>query len=408
MKRILLLLPIFLCAIFANATKVAEDIVVSVITCSPGQEVYSLYGHTAIRVQDRRNGTDHVFNYGVFDFNTDYFVWKFILGHTDYICMASPWEYFTREYERRGSSVVAQRLNLTDSEAKKIADYLYRNISPENRTYRYNFLKNNCTTRVMDCIDSCIDGTLVYAWKDTLLTYRNILHEYTKDYPWIQDGNDLLLGADVDTVLSHRATCFIPDYYMNALSGAVVRNDFQDTRQLVASTDTLVRANHTVRHTENGFPLEPWKTGWLCFAISLIILLIEHYTRKMMWLLDAILMLSHGIAGCLILFMFCFSEHPAVDSNWLVGVLNPLPLILMPFTIKAAWHGHRSMWHYFMAVWLAVFLLFIPWMPQQMPLLLIPLLSTLLGRQVSYILHYSRMPASKLATNRKKAAKKKK
>jgi hypothetical protein len=115
MKRILLLIPIFLCAIFANATKVAEDIVVSVITCSPGQEVYSLYGHTAIRVQDRRNGTDHVFNYGVFDFNTDYFVWKFVLGHTDYICMASPWEYFTREYERRGSSVVAQRLNLTDS-----------------------------------------------------------------------------------------------------------------------------------------------------------------------------------------------------------------------------------------------------------------------------------------------------
>ena len=71
MKRILLLFPILLYAIFANATKMAEDVVVSVITCSPGQEVYSLYGHTAIRVQDKRRGTDHVFNYGVFDFNTD-------------------------------------------------------------------------------------------------------------------------------------------------------------------------------------------------------------------------------------------------------------------------------------------------------------------------------------------------
>lgn len=408
MKRILLLFPILLYAIFANATKMAEDVVVSVITCSPGQEVYSLYGHTAIRVQDKRRGTDHVFNYGVFDFNTDYFAWKFVLGHTDYICMASPWEYFTGEYERRGSSVVAQRLNLTDSEARKIADYLYTNITPENRTYRYNFLKNNCTTRVMDCIDSCIEGTLVYAWKDTLLTYRNILHEYTKDYPWSQDGNDLLLGADVDTVLSHRATCFIPDYYMNALSGAVVRNEFQDTRQLVATTDTLVRPNHSVRQTGKSFPLDPWQTGWICFAVSLIVLLVEYYTRKMFWPLDAMLMLLHGAAGCIILFLFCFSEHPAVDSNWLVGVLNPLPLILMPSIIKAAWHGHRSMWHYFMAVWLALFMLFIPWMPQQMPLLLIPVLSTLLGRQVSYILHYSRMPAKKLATNRKKAAKKKK
>ena len=175
----------------------------------------------------------------------------------------------------------------------------------------------------MDCIDSCIEGSLVYSWKDTLMTYRDILHQYTQDYPWTQDGNDLLLGADVDTVLSHRATCFIPEYYMDALSNAVVRNEFQDTRQLVARTDTLVKANPTKKNAEASFPLNPMETGWLCFAISMLIMGGEFITRKMLWCLDAILMLAHGLAGCLILFVFLFSEHPTLDSNWLVGILNP-------------------------------------------------------------------------------------
>ena len=411
MKRILLLFALLLGAIATYAENTSEDIEVSVITCSPGQEVYSLYGHTAIRVRDKERGTDYVFNYGVFDFNTEHFAWKFVLGKTDYICAAAPWQYFTREYEKRGSSVIAQVLNLTTSEAIKIRDYLLNNISKENCVYRYNYLTNNCTTRVMDCIDSCIEGSLVYSWKDTLMTYRDILHQYTQDYPWTQDGNDLLLGADVDTVLSHRATCFIPEYYMDALSNAVVRNEFQDTRQLVARTDTLVKANPTKKNEEASFPLNPMETGWLCFAIGLLIMGGEFITRKMLWCLDVILMLAHGLAGCLILFVFLFSEHPTLDSNWLVGILNPMPLILLPSVVKAAWYNQRTYWHHFMAVWFAIFLLFIPWMPQQMPMLLVPLLATLLCRQVSYMLHYGRIPANKshkADKKRKKTTKKKK
>lgn len=90
MKRILLLFALLLGAIATYAENTSEDIEVSVITCSPGQEVYSLYGHTAIRVRDKKRGTDYVFNYGVFDFNTEHFAWKFVLGKTDYICAAAP------------------------------------------------------------------------------------------------------------------------------------------------------------------------------------------------------------------------------------------------------------------------------------------------------------------------------
>jgi hypothetical protein len=353
-------------------------------------------------------GTDHVFNYGVFDFNTEYFVWKFVLGHTDYICMAAPWEYFIAEYQHRGSSVVAQELNLTDSEALKVRDYLYNNIRKENCVYRYNFLTCNCTTRVMDCIESCIEGELVYSWNKEPLTYRDILHQYTKSFPWTQDGNDMLLGADVDTLLSHHATCFIPEYYQNALSGAVVRNEFQDTRQLVSQTQTLVKANPNATKQKADLPLGPMEAGWVLFALGILTMSIEFLVRKMLWPLDIILMLLHGLAGCIITFLFFFSEHPAVDSNWLVGIINPLPLIILPYTTRAAWRGERTMWHYFMAVWLAIYLLFMPWMPQQMPLIIVPLLATLLSRQVSYILHYSRCNKTSGQRKHKKARKNRK
>lgn len=387
MKRVLLFLS-FLVVLFPSVAQgEQENTEVSVLTCSPGDEVYSLYGHTAIRV--RNGNADLVFNYGVFDFNTDYFIWKFVLGQTDYMCAAVPWKYFVREYEERGSSVTAQVLNLTEVEAEAIRMRLMDNIRPQNRVYRYNYLTNNCTTKVMDLVEECVDGSLVYSWHEEPVTYRQLLHRYTELHPWAREGNDLLLGAEVDTLLSHRATCFLPEYYMDALSAAVVRNDFQDTRKLVSRTDTLVGARKISERTSQEFPFTPMQLGWGVFAIGFLVMCLELWTHRMFWPLDILLMLAHGLAGCLILFVFLFSEHPTLDSNWLVGILNPIPLILLPSVTKAAWYHRTSLWHHFMAVWMALYLLFMPWMPQQMCVLALPLTATLLTRQISYILNSS-------------------
>jgi hypothetical protein len=195
---------------------------------------------------------------------------------------------------------------------------------------------------------------------------------------------------------------------MNALQGAVVRNEFQDTRQLVLRNDTLVRARHNIVQTEETFPFSPIELGWGMFGVALLLVGVEFLCKKMMWMMDVLLMLVHGLAGCLICFLFFFSEHPALDSNWLIGILNPLPLILLPFVVKAAWKDTFTLWHYFMAVWMALYLLFIPWMPQQMGSLVVPVLAIMLSRQVSYILHYGRK--SKVVSaikSRKKTGKKK-
>lgn len=408
MKRILFLVVLICAAFMAHVNASARGIEVSVLTCSPGQEVYSLYGHTAIRVQDNRTGEDYVFNYGVFDFNTEYFVWKFVLGKTDYICASVPWPYFIREYEARGSSVVAQVLNLTESEAIKVKEYLYNNVKRENRVYRYNFLTNNCTTKVMDCVEACVEGNLVYSWAQDPYTYRSILHKYTEAYPWSQDGNDFLLGADVDTTLSHRAVCFIPDFYKNALDGAVVRNEFEDTRKLVASTQVWPATDNVSSGHAECIWMTPAIASWGLLVLGILLMGLEYLTRRMFWLIDVVLMLAHGMAGCLIAFVFFFSEHPTLDSNWLVAVLNPLPLVALPYVVRASWNDRFTAWHYIMAVWLALFLLFMPWIPQQMPVLTVPVLATLLTRQLSYILHYGRAKSPKTGKKRKNTPKKKK
>lgn len=410
MKRIILYLLFVLGSLSAFAAGEETVAEVSVLTCSPGSEVYSLYGHTAIRFRDKARSVDAVFNYGVFDFNTDYFVWKFVLGKTDYQCVAVPWGYFLQEYRLRGSSVVAQVLNLTPEETEAIRTYLYNNIRKENRVYRYNYLTNNCTTRVMDCVDACVDGVVSYSWETEPRTYRRMMHEYTVDAPWAQEGNDFLLGADVDTLLSHKAICFLPEYYQHALADAVIRDKVKDTRRLVKETVTVLEANEAIRKAQSSgmdFPLSPLMTGCVVFVIGLLLMFMEFVTRRMCWIIDILLMFAHGLAGCLILFVFLFSAHPTLDSNWLVAVFNPLPLIVLPYVVKAAWKDKVSYWHHFMAIWLALFLLFIPWMPQQIGVLPVAIVATLLTRRISYLLHYGRMEGSLRNTRSTNSNKKK-
>ena len=198
-RKLILLLGILLPAL-ALPMRGQDSICVTLLTCSPGKEVYALYGHTAIRCQvfDSSLGTktsDIVFNYGVFDDSKPYFVWNFILGRTDYVVMPMPWEYFPNSYQKRGSSVTEQELNLTQAEAHQLMALLVENCQPENCKYRYNFLYNNCTTKVRDLVEQAINGRIQYPDMQAPQTFRQILHKYTAQHPWSQEGNDLLLGT---------------------------------------------------------------------------------------------------------------------------------------------------------------------------------------------------------------------
>ena len=357
-----------------------DSVRVSVLTCSPGPEVYSLYGHTAIRVQ--QDSIDEVFNYGVFDFRKPHFTWHFVLGQTDYMIEPLPWKYFIIDYDRRGSSITEQELNLTPSEANCLLAALIENCQPENREYRYSFLYNNCTTKVRDMVEQVVRGSIQYP--DTLphQTAREILHHYTAQHPWAQEGNDLLLGSEMDTILSERAAMFIPKNMMQAFDGAYILSTNGDMRPLVRSKKVILEAKQQV--VESEFPLSPLQAILVFAAICILILALEVWTKRLWWLWDVLILLLQGIAGTLLTFMFLFSEHPGVGSNWQVWVFNPIYFIGIPLVIKAATKHRETLWYAFYFAVLALFLLFSPWIPQVFAKITVPLALCLLTRPISY------------------------
>ena len=388
MNRIRTLLVALWALCSCAMAQVSDSVEVSLLTCSPGTEAYQLYGHTAVRVRDLRGGVDAVFNYGVFNFRAPHFVWRFMLGECDYEVLGYPFELFMEEYAERGSSVREQVLNLSPGEALRLAMALAENSRPENRTYRYNFLSNNCTTKSRDIIEQNLDGHVVYGPSAEHRTYRELLHELTAESPWSEVGNDLLLGAACDTLLSDRAQQFLPGQLADYVAEAQVFDSLDNRRPLVRRDALLLAESRPAAQPEP--MLTPLQLGAVVFVLALFFMLVEYRTRRMFWGLDVLLMTMQGIMGLLLWFMFFCSEHPTVDTNWQVWPFNPLPLLFIPWVVRCARRRQVCPYHYVNLLVLALFVLLMPWIPQQFSALTLPLALVLLTRPVSYLINYNR------------------
>lgn len=396
--RIVLVAMMLLCGQSVRAQRVSDDITVTVLTCSPGQMVYELYGHTAIRVVDHTLGTDVVFNYGVFDFRQDNFEWRFLLGETDYMVIPLPYTLFADEYIRRGSSIISQELNLTREEANDLYNKLIENARPENRTYRYNFLTNNCSTKVRDIIEESVHGRVVYKEQDKR-TYRQNLKDWTVQYPWTEAGEDMLLGATTDTLLDDRSAQFLPDCFRSYLNDATVYDSVNNSRPLLVGKEVVLLEAREVPSGEE-FPLSPLQCGVIFAVVMILIAAIEYKIRHQLWVVDLLLMPGVGAAGMLVTFMFFFSQHPSVDANWQVWVFNPLPLVCMPWVVKDAIQHIQCFYHYVNLAVLVLFIIATPWIPQSFSILTLPLVIGMLTRPVSYIVNFQRLRVRKTKSRR--------
>ncbi len=314
----------------ANEMLADDTLTVSFMTCEPGTAIYALYGHSAIRIRTA-GGSDLVFNYGMFDFNTPNFVGRFVLGKTDYYMAAYPYADFISEYEYRGSAVVEQILNLTKEEKENLLRSLVKIAGNEGWTYRYNFLYDNCTTRARDQIENCVNGKIVYPEIDSVESYRQIIHRYTKGYVWSEFGQDLLLGNAADVPISQRQKMFAPLYMEKYNAKAIIIDSVGNKRPLVAATE--IHQPIMAKTDSKGFPIPPLGVFGTILAITIIVCIVEVKKSRIYWGYEGALMLVEGFAGCLITILFLFSEHPTVKTNWLIMVLNPLPLFYMPIRI---------------------------------------------------------------------------
>lgn len=326
MKRFYIFLSglLFSLAIMANTPKF------SVLTCSPGEEAYSLYGHTGIRYCDKARNIDVVFNYGYFDFDAPNFIWRFIIGETDYLVGAVSYDVFHREYMQRGSLIVGDYLELTPEQEEELFVLLRENCRVENRVYRYNYFYNNCTTKIRDKLEQVV-GPVEYSSDSPYKTLREALNAMLGNHPWYAFGINLLLGSDIDREATKRDLQFVPDNYKNDLEHCYIVGDDGEKKPLVEEMYFVIPEEDAVAPAHSNFT--PFNAALILLVITFIVMSCEVRRKKTFWGFDVLLMTLQGLAGCLLLFMALFSQHPAVGNNWLLLLLNPLALVLMPIYV---------------------------------------------------------------------------
>jgi hypothetical protein len=365
-----------------SVDNITDSIKISLITCSPGSEIYNLFGHTAIRYHNISKNTDVVFNYGMFDFRKPNFMLRFTLGQTDYELGVESYQDFVDNYAFNNRSVEEQVLNLSPSEKQKLYELLLVNYMPEHRTYRYNFFYDNCSTRPRDKIEESIDGKVSYPTYSEEKSYRDLIHQYTAGHPWSQFGIDLLIGAGADKPISERKMMYIPFYLRDFVEKASIVTS-AGQRPLVLEHNLLVISQST---EQKGFSLTPFQCALLLFAVTLGVTLYGIKKKKSMWIYDVCLYAVAGIAGCIIAFLMLFSTHPTVGSNFLILELHPFYLFCLPWIIIAERTGRKSRPAQIILAVLTLFMLTYAFLPQNFGITIVVLAFSLWVRLSSHVL----------------------
>lgn len=333
-----------------------DSVQISLLTCSPGNEVWSLYGHTAIRVFDPAHAQDIVINYGLFNFRQSNFILRFVFGLTDYEMGIEPFNMFMVEYARQGRQVIQQTLQLSNSDKERILQALALNYQ-NNRVYRYNFFYDNCTTRARNILIDNITAKVSYRINPNITSsYRTMIHQWNGTHRWARFGNDLLLGVKADAKTNYAEQQFLPDTLRKDFAGAAIVDSAGKSRSLVSSTAVLLKANadNVVSNRNIWDTITPNMLWSGVFIVILLAGMIEYRRQKTFWLIDVTLLTLDGIAGIILLAMV-FSQHPTVNLNLQILLLNPLSLIFVYPVIN---REVKQRFHWFWNVLLICIILF--------------------------------------------------
>jgi hypothetical protein len=345
------------------------NIKISLLTCGPGQDLYALFGHSALRVKDNNNRFDVIFNYGTFDFNDPNFYTKFVRGKLLYFVSTENYNDFRAAYQYENRSIIEQQLSLSCEQRAGLFRALQVNLEEANRFYLYDFLFDNCSTRLRDIVARNADDTV--SFKNIVgsnpPSFRQMIHEYLVKGGqfWSRLGIDILLGSKIDRPVRNEEAMFLPDYLMKGFDSAVVSN-----RPLVLSKQTVLSGNDTSSNSGKWFrPIIA--TVLLLIAISSLQFIRSRSAALALKIIDRILFFILGALGLLILFMWFGTDHVVCSNNY--NLLWALPTHLpMAFLIN---HHRKWVMNYFgvMAVW--YFILFFAWamLPQDMNSAIVPI-----------------------------------
>lgn len=325
--RVHLKIILFIILFVVTASRARSIDRVSIITCDPGTEIYELEGHAALRLVDESRGIDVVANWGLFDFNSPGFVYRFVKGETDYMVGLIDTRYFLMEYSMQGRRVTEQVIEMDSVSRARLLELVEENLEPANRVYRYNYIKDNCATRPLQIVERALQDTLPAVerqWEPT--TWRREMMRYHRNYPWYQFGIDLALGSGLDVAITPRETAFAP----------VRLREYLDVEQhdLVAATGEPL--------PPTPWYLTPLAVGVLVLVITALVIVLRNNTLLKVW--TTVYYLVAALAALLLTFLIFISVHEATSPNWQYLWLNPLCL----FPVAAVWikSWHKSLYWY--------------------------------------------------------------
>jgi len=389
MKRLILLLFSLL---IISAETFSSEKTISLITSSPyTEEIYTAWGHTAIRVRIPAENTDIIFNYGIFSFG-DNFLYKFVKGETDYRLAFWDFEYALEEArDDKNIFMYEQVLNLTEAEKDALFTALLENARQKDWTYRYNFFFDNCATRPLWQIEKAIDGKILYPVFNNTYTFRDFIYMKLVDSPWFAFGIDICLGSETDRIVTDRELLFLPEELMRSFAETLIESG-DSIRPLVSQVNILNEPNASIK-TEKGFTsiFTPLVACWLFFLLIVAHTVFYNYKKKNDLWIDVILFSIYGLLGCLVFFLAFISEHPCTNPNYNLLWINPLQLI---FAILVLFRKLRKpLVFYQMVNMLLLLSAVIGWyfIPQHYNSAFFPLILILIIRSANYIFHYRKI-----------------
>ena len=325
MRRIVLIFALLLLPFAGQAQEqgqrpLSDSAFASVLTCGAGDEFYTSFGHTAIRVCDTTRGLDMVYNYGTFDFDTPHFYWTFARGKLNYCLSRSSFEDFMLEYRYEGRAVWEQRLRLSEQEVNNLYLMLETNYLPEYRYYMYDFFRDNCATRVRDMVRDCLchDRLSPECRMDTNLSYRNILYQSTEGtLLWWRLAIDMALGVRCDQRCSNYEYMFSPLKMMEQF----------DTLTRVGSGEPVAEHAVTLLQETRQQPsrsLSPTLVFWVLFVMVLCLTLMEWRKGWCLGWMDRVLFIVVSLLSLLALFLWFCTDHYCTKINLNVLWASPL------------------------------------------------------------------------------------
>lgn len=316
-KLSLLLLLLFGCYSFSQNPPLSNQAAISIFTCGKGTELYSTFGHTAIRIKDPANQLDVVYNYGAFDFRTDNFYLKFVKGDLQYFMNVTSYDEFIYEYQYDGREVIEQTLNLTQAQKQYLFDLLFVNMSSEDKFYTYKFIDQNCTTMVADKINQAVEKPIIQKTDTKSISYRTVLYPYFEDHFWYKLGINIIFGQKTD---EDAEKLFLPVELLHSLDKATLNG-----KPMVLKKQTIVRA------IQPEVPFSFFNSIYVVILALALLLISNKRTLLLSYLFIA------GLLGWFLSLVGLYSFHHEVLWNYNALLFNPL-FVVLPF-LNAKWRN---------------------------------------------------------------------